>query len=42
VAANAADPQFLDKPGVEPIEPHAKAVHEYLGFVEWPEGMATI
>lgn len=38
----AADPQFRGKPGVTLIEPDAKAVREYFGFADWPEGMATI
>lgn len=38
----AADSQFRGKPGVTLIEPDAKAVREYFGFENWPEGMATI
>ncbi len=38
----AADSQFRGNPDVTLIEPDAKAVREHFGFVDWPEGMATI
>jgi glyoxylase-like metal-dependent hydrolase (beta-lactamase superfamily II) len=38
----AADRQFRNKPGVTLIEPNAQSVHQYFGFTDWPNGMATV
>jgi hydroxyacylglutathione hydrolase len=38
----AADGQFRGKAGVTLVEANAKAVREYFGFANWPEGSATI
>jgi glyoxylase-like metal-dependent hydrolase (beta-lactamase superfamily II) len=38
----AADGQFRGRMGVTLVEPNAKAVREYFGFANWPDGTATI
>src|SRR5262245_8526354 len=38
----AGDAQFRGKVGVTLVEPNAKAVREYFGFANWPEGLTKI
>ncbi len=38
----AADPQFRGKPGVILIKPDAQSVHQYFGFIDWPNEIASI
>lgn len=38
----AADIQFRHKPSVTLIEPNAKALHQYFGFDDWPNGLTSI